>query len=252
MSNLSNDQTPNYFSSHFIVNGGFSTYLTCLSFAVVIVICTACTGGNVSQNGAPIAGAEVSIWTCEALGDFITYTNNSGNYAFNPYSANSPAVYESLIIPPGPIAIHVTSGSNVAVTRRSHAYDESCPIQYNGSTEDLPCKIHNINFQPMTLQQLSAEQLEFFETDCGFSASEAQQKIVIQRNKQESQATEELDLAARPDSNRCLQSCKAACLLQDSKVNEISQCLCSCVEAQCGTALGAVCNKALIPPFPGK
>ncbi|MEJ2406271.1 MAG: hypothetical protein P8171_18615 [Candidatus Thiodiazotropha sp.] len=252
MSNLSRVQSPNFLNSLCIVNGGFSTYLTHLSLAFVIAICTACTGGHVSQNGAPVAGAEVSIWTCESQGDFITHTNNSGNYAFNPYSANSSAVYESLIIPPGPIAINVTSGSNVAVTRRSHAYDESCPIQYDGATEDLPCKIHNIDFQPMTFQQLTAVQLEFIETDCGFSANEAQQLIVIQKNKQESQNAEEFDLAAKPGSSGCLQSCRASCLLQDPEANEISQCLCSCVEGQCDTAFGALCNKALKPSFPDK
>ncbi|MEL6758903.1 MAG: hypothetical protein AAFP04_00745 [Myxococcota bacterium] len=136
-----------------------------------IIASVACTGGVISKNGDAIDGANVSIWTCDSIGDFTTTTDAGGVYQFNPYLPNSPDLDQTQLIPAGPIAINITSSEGSFVERRQHVYDETCPAQYDGSTQDLPCKIQSVDIVPMTLIEFFAAQAAFFEEDCGLSTA---------------------------------------------------------------------------------
>ncbi|MEO1170845.1 MAG: hypothetical protein AAFX94_02175 [Myxococcota bacterium] len=110
----------------------------------------------------------VGIWTCDSTGEFETTTNANGQYYFNPYSSTSSDVEDSLIVPVGPIAISVTSSVGSFVTRRNHAYDETCTIPHEGSAQSLPCKIHDVEIEPMSASEFLEAQVAFLEEECGF------------------------------------------------------------------------------------
>ncbi|MEL6341105.1 MAG: hypothetical protein AAFQ65_14460 [Myxococcota bacterium] len=127
----------------------------------------ACTGGEITRDGEPLEGVSVQIWTCSEKPAFETHTNEGGLYLFNPYQANSPDLDESQRVPAGPIAfsLHDYNGG-FAFHRRLHAYDEECSIPYDGSTQSLPCKRHDIEFDPMGVEEYFAEVNAFLLDDC--------------------------------------------------------------------------------------
>ncbi|MEO0813434.1 MAG: hypothetical protein AAFY60_11265, partial [Myxococcota bacterium] len=104
---------------------------------------------------------------CEEVAAFQTTTNASGLYTFNPYSSSSPDLDNSQIVPAGPIGIAVSGPAGSYFARRAHAYDENCTIPYNGSSQSVPCKRHDIEMEPMNANEFIAEQLAFLEDDCG-------------------------------------------------------------------------------------
>jgi len=197
-----------------------------------------CTAGLVTKNGSPVAGAEVHIWTCDDLGGFQTTTDASGTYRFNPFDPSSPAFDATQFVPPGPIAIIVTGGAGSMVVRRDHQYDETCPIRYNGSTQNLPCKLENVDLVPMGLPEFLAESADFLSEDCGVESKLANRLAgaAIPREMQRIR-----DLSARPTPAGCITRCAQGCSGQP--MADFAPCMCICVEGSCGTSFGPFCTE---------
>jgi len=220
------------------VLGRASTRALCI---LAVAVCAACTGGQVRKDGEPVANADISIWTCESLGDFRATTDGGGNYLFNPFRPDSPTLDERKFIPPGPIAILVTGSAGSSVTRRSHRYDDTCPIAYNGSTQDLPCKVQNVNLVPMSPPEFTAASAAFLEEECGIAAQVAEE---LSAAHYETSARAIGDLTARPSMDSCLSRCVDSCIFKDAPVSEHQSCMCGCVESQCGASFGPFCTKS--------
>lgn len=189
-----------------------------------------------------MAGAEVSIWTCESMGDFQMVTDGGGNYAFNPARPDSPVLDDSKLIPPGPIAINVTGGAGSSVTRRNHHYDGTCQIPYNGAVEDAPCKLQNINLQPMTINEFWAEQLAFLEQDCGIEAQDASRLVLAVHGG--ARVGPIGGFTKRPSTESCLTRCTESCIYQDVPISEYASCMCICGEGNCGASFGPFCTES--------
>jgi hypothetical protein len=196
-----------------------------------------CTGGRVTNAGASVQGANVSIWTCSSTNDFKTTTDNNGVYTFNPYISNSNALNMKKLIPEGPIAIIVTSAGERSVTRRDHAYDEECDIIWNNQLQSLPCKRQDVALVPMTLPELIDAQLAFLEEDCGLATTLSPQarQSLIDRNPP-------------PEQVGCLTATAQACA--SPSYAEFQSCMCVRVEASCGVSYGPACVRAAQSPRP--
>ena len=229
-------------SRHRVFDIGRATGVLRLGVVLAAGLCAACTGGQVRKDGDPVAGADVSIWTCEAIGDFQTETDGGGNYAFNPFRQDSPTLDDSKFVPPGPIAINVTGDEGSSVTRRNHQYDDTCQIRYNGSVQDLPCKIQNINLEPMQFNEFLAEQAEFLEEDCGLAARDATRLVTASIGGR--RVGEIGGLTTRPSTESCLTECSESCIYQDVPVGEMVDCMCICVEGNCGASFGPFCTES--------
>ncbi len=210
-----------------------------LFLILIVFLCSSCTGGRVTKNGAAVANATVRIYTCESIGDFNTDTNSSGIYTFNPFSPNSSALDQSKLIPPGPIGIAVTGNAGSSFTRRVHQYNSSCPVEYNGSTQNLPCKLQNIDLVPVSLPELLEETLAFFEQDCGLEAKSAEQISTAVVARLEGS----LPLTSKPRTANFLSQCADSCIRQDLPISEYASCMCNCVESNHGTSFGSFCTE---------
>ena len=212
-----------------------------LAAVLIAVLATACTGGEVKINGSPVVGTEVSIWTCDQT-EFLTTTDGSGRYQFNPYDPNSPDFDTSNYIPTGPIAIEVNGPEGWSVTRRQHQYDEECPIDYNGSNQALPCKIQSIGLVPMTPIQVVIAMGEFLAFDCGMNVQEAEERA-LQAMATPPEAIEP-NLDERSELS-CLTECASSCsphgwlgpeMLRGHLPGDLKSCMCACAEVSCGTS----------------
>jgi len=208
------------------------------TWILVAVLATACTAGHVTKNGTPVAGAKVDIWTCEALRDFITTTDAGGNFRFNPFDPSSPAFDSSKYLPEGPIAISITGAAGSSVTRKNHQYTDVCPTAYNGSTQNQPCKVYNINLKPMSLPEFLAELNDFLADDCGLESELAGglAAAAIARDVREIGR-----LTTRPSETSCLTDCAQGCLGQS--ILNFGECMCTCVAVQCEVPFEPFCTE---------
>jgi hypothetical protein len=212
-----------------------SAWIVVIALAALSVSCTA---GHVTKNGSPVAGAEIRIWTCDALNDFQTVTDAGGNFKFNPFDPDSPAFDSSEFVPPGPIAIMVTGAAGSTVARRNHQYDSQCPTPYNGSTQSQPCKVYSIDLVPMSLPEFLAEANAFLGEDCGLESEMARRLsgAAIGSGRQPIG-----DLSARPSAAGCIHGCSQSCAGQS--IDDFTACMCICVESQCRVSFGPFCTE---------
>lgn len=219
-----------------------------LAATLVALISTACTGGQVTKNGAVVAGTNVEILTCNVEGpDYQTVTDASGVYQFNPFSPNSPVIDSSNYIPEGPIAIAVTGVQGSSITRRMHQYDETCAITYNGTNQDLPCKIQSIQLVPMDPAEFWVELSDFHLEDCNLGGLVAEQRT----RQAFSFVAESGDGFGEPSEVSCLTDCASSCspggllspaMLKGDLPDDLASCMCSCANVSCGTELTSYCS----------
>jgi len=216
-----------------------SSWLTTLWLSALL-LSTACTGGLVTDGGDAVVGADVEIWTCESIGGFQTQTDRDGIYSFNPFLANSQDLDFDAFVPPGPIAIVVTDGGQVTFKRRQHQYDGTCPLPYNGGTEQLPCRVQNVALAPLNLVQFLEQSIAFLEQDCGLSSAVAKRlgSAAVR------QGTRPLSLTTEPPAASCLSECSASCQVGTAPMAEFQICMCICVEGNCGAQFGPFCTES--------
>lgn len=212
---------------------------------LIVVLCTACTGGQVSQNGSAVAGSDIEIRTCEAAGGtFTTTTDATGNFQFNPFDPLSPMIDSAEYIPTGPIAILVTGGNGSSVNRRDHQYTGTCPVAYNGSTQDMPCRIHAIEHVPASVPAFLGDLVDFYEDDCGFSARAAD-ALSLSALDPDADHQADAQIFGLTDPGReasCISGCTSTCSGQ--AMNDFMPCMCICVESSCGASFGPFCTEA--------
>lgn len=218
-------------------------HLACI---LIVLLSTACTGGHVSENGSAIVGSNIEVRTCTTpSGTFTTTTDGSGNFVFNPFDPLSPMIDSANAVPEGPVAILVTGGDGSSVNRRDHQYTGSCPVAYNGSTQDVPCRVHSIEHSPMSVPDFFGALIDFYEDDCGFSARVAEELSELAMNP-DSDPQFEADVygLTGPGTRHasCLSDCTASCSGQSQ--SDFMPCMCICVESSCGTSYGPFCTEA--------
>jgi hypothetical protein len=208
-----------------------------------LALCTACTGGRITKNGLSVVHSEVSIWTCDTIGDYHTTTDANGLYSFNPFSSTSSAFDSTAFVPPGPIAITITGAEGSFVARRQHAYTQTCRIPYDGVSQDLPCDIQHVAMEPMGLVEFNAALLAFLVEDCGITARVAPDADLhtLSQTAQREMATHRSPVDGKAHVG-CVTGCSQACAGQAPL--DYNTCMCLCVEAACGVQFGPACVEA--------
>lgn len=216
---------------------------------LIALVCTACTGGQVTKNGLPVVGSTVEIRTCTSdLGTYVTSTDASGVFEFNPYDPNSPMIDSDEYIAEGPIAIIVAGADGSSVSRRDHQYNQTCNIAYNGSQQNLPCRLHGIDLVPMNILEYATENLAFYEQDCGLAFAPAK-RLSEESMSFVAESTEpSTELSQASCLTQCADSCSSGGLLNPDMLKGkfspgFESCMCSCAESSCEASFEPFCSE---------
>ncbi len=127
---------------------------------VGLALCTACTAGQVTQNGVPVPGF-VHIQTCDPQDPYVTITLPAdGSWWFNPFSSTSTEFAPDQYVPEGPILIRVTSAFGEYVELHDHQYDQTCNFTVNNVYGPNECKLYDMHFEPMTPTEIGILELQ--------------------------------------------------------------------------------------------
>jgi hypothetical protein len=131
------------------------------ALALVCTLVAACTAGKVTRDGQDIAGATVTILTCDNT-EYTTTTAADGTWAFNPTSPDSGDFDVTQNVPQGPIFIRVVDGGEEYAEFHHHYY-ATCPYTIDGVSGVYPCRLYPIDFVPMNLLQMEEVRIDALE-----------------------------------------------------------------------------------------